>query len=1232
VTGPTQAQLDEFARRLRALEAEFAAMQQQARAEPERIPAALQVAAERLDAGQVRQAVRELERRRKTALHARSIHELEQILELARAAAEQKSGAARRLVYAIEQNIRFLQRTRPEAAPAMPPPPEMPPAPVLPPPPEVLRETPTVRQPPPKPQPPAQPPAPREPLFTLPRLPKLEPSDLLGARALAVAGGVVTLLGIVFFFVLAVNRGWVGPVGRVGLGGAAALCVFAGGLELRRRYGDTYSSLAAVGTGIAGGYATLLSAAALYDLLPDYAALGVASAIASVGVATSIFWRSQLVAGFGLIGAMLVPVAVVAQGGLSTLGTAFVAVVLAATAVVSVRLRWRELLVAGVVASVPQIVALVFQAEYDAQSPWRIVLLAAVFSVLYVCAGVAVHLRDGSSDLGALTSSLTFGGGVLAAVSTVRLYDTPREQGFALLVVALVYGLGALFFARRATRDLSALLASVGFTLGAFAVAELLDGRPLAYAWAAEAAAVAWLARRARDLRFQVWAGIYLVLTGAHVLILDAPPNRLFVASAHPASGALTAVALAAAACVFAFYARPWPEPLSRSGGIYKIFAGFFALVHAQQHVLRSAALWGAGIFATYAASLGALALFDSFDWGWVAVTGIWSVAGLAVVVASLRRESVQLREGGLMWLASVGATVVLMCIYSLAEAPRSWALLVLAAVLFVAGAAYQLLDVRPKPQGMDVSLYLATAAIVIAAFAAAGLLGGQPLAYAWAAEAAALAYTARRLRAPHLQALTLVPLGLSLIHVLALDAPPRQLLDDVSHPARGALTALAFALAAGVGAAHAWGWRDTRPYAALEPAMSPLVRNQRLFRSASLWVAGVAGTYTLSLGTLALFSGFDWGWVALAGIWCVLGLGALIAGLDVPSMQLRRGGIAWLASATVLVTAQGFASLAQTPRATAFLVLAAALLVGGLAYALRVRGVPLEPIAVAATLVSLALSWYAISAPLHGRREGGALLALALLYGAIAAALFVRTRLRDLTTLYWGIALVLGAFADALLLDGTYAVLGWAAAGAALAWLSARAREQRFLIGAAAYLALALGHAVGFEAPPSDLFVARSHPGAGAPAILIVAVALAALAYFTSIRPGRRAASWLTGVLALYGLSLSILELAMATFSEGLETEFQRGHTAVSAFWGLLGLALLYAGLKRWRSLRLAGLALFAVSLGKLFLYDLPSLSSVTRALSFLAVGAVLLLGGFFYQRLSSGDETPAEPGGATS
>ena len=51
-------------------------------------------------------------------------------------------------------------------------------------------------------------------------------SALFGAKALAWAGGAVTLLGIVFFFVLAVNRGWIGPVARVTLGGLASVLVF----------------------------------------------------------------------------------------------------------------------------------------------------------------------------------------------------------------------------------------------------------------------------------------------------------------------------------------------------------------------------------------------------------------------------------------------------------------------------------------------------------------------------------------------------------------------------------------------------------------------------------------------------------------------------------------------------------------------------------------------------------------------------------------------------------------------------------------------------------------------------------------------------------------------------------------------------------------------------------------------------------------------------------------------
>jgi uncharacterized membrane protein len=117
-----------------------------------------------------------------------------------------------------------------------------------------------------------------------------------------------------------------------------------------------------------------------------------------------------------------------------------------------------------------------------------------------------------------------------------------------------------------------------------------------------------------------------------------------------------------------------------------------------------------------------------------------------------------------------------------------------------------------------------------------------------------------------------------------------------------------------------------------------------------------------------------------------------------------------------------------------------------------------------------------------------------------------------------------------------------------------------------------------------------------------------------------RAPGTWVAGAFAVYGLSLGILQIAEWTGPRDVTTNFQSGHTAVSAIWGALGLTLLYVGLRRGRpTLRVGGLVLFGLSLSKLFLYDLARLSSITRALSFLAVGAVLLLGGFVYQRLGA-------------
>ena len=68
---------------------------------------------------------------------------------------------------------------------------------------------------------------------------------------------------------------------------------------------------------------------------------------------------------------------------------------------------------------------------------------------------------------------------------------------------------------------------------------------------------------------------------------------------------------------------------------------------------------------------------------------------------------------------------------------------------------------------------------------------------------------------------------------------------------------------------------------------------------------------------------------------------------------------------------------------------------------------------------------------------------------------------------------------------------------------------------------------------------------------------------------------------------------------------------------WGIEGVALLGAGFPlRDRTLRLTGLALFLVCVGKLFLYDLRALETLYRILSFFVLGVILVSVSWLYTR----------------
>ena len=840
---------------------------------------------------------------------------------------------------------------------------------------------PTVGAPPPAPEPA---PAPVRPAAPPPRPPReLDLAALLGPKALAWAGGVVTLLGVVFFFVLAVNRGWIGPEARVACGGIASAIVFGSGLWLRRRFGETYSSYAAVGAGIAGGYATLAAATVLYDLVSKPLALAAAAAIASAGLAVALAWRAELFAALGLIGAIAAPALLATEGGLTASGVGFAALVSVAASVAGVRLRWQWLLVGTAIASAPQIAALVIEAD---RLDTAAIALAAIFGLLYLSTGIADQLARRHNALAPLPTMFVLGSMALTWLAAAQLFGPAggHAAGGALLVAAFVFGSTTVALWLRGQRELATLLGTIALAVTAVGVANLLSGANLAYTFAAEGAVLAFAARRVREPRLQLASLAYLVLAGGHALIVEAPPDSLFVAARHPASGAAALAATAIAALVVVRTARAdWNESAER--GVLRFLAPVVNGLRAHQHELRVTSASVGALFAADAISLAVLELFEAawphggvtaaFHRGHVAVTIMWSFAGLAASVVATRRRADTARIVALGWL---GFT-----------------------------------------------------ALEVAAYDGTQLVG--------------LAF------------------GLSFLSV-----------------------AVAFVL-----------------------------------------------------------------------------MGYLREVLE------RRGSLAGDS--------------------------------------------------IVAVLVSVAYAVVSLIAVETERQFGLGLLAIALVLALLASSVF--TRFRDLSTLLWVPALALAALAVPVLVAGTWITLAWAGAAAALAGLATTTREHRFLVASFAYLVLA-GAAALDQAPPSQLVIAHLHPAHRIAGLLVLVGALGAFAWAVAgVREKWRVGSlWAGGVALVYAASLAILELFVRVSTASLHTDFQRGHSAVSALWGALGLVLLYVGLTRGRrALRLGGFVLFGVSLCKLFLYDLSQLSSVTRALSFLAVGAVLLLAGFFTQRLTT-------------
>lgn len=320
---------------------------------------------------------------------------------------------------------------------------------------------------------------PTTPPTSAPRIPNAPPAeadqratpwwqrDGAVARLLSIAGAGVFLIGITLLLLLAIQHGYLGPVPRVLLGGAASAALVGIGAGVHRRHPGNPGSVALAATGVTGGYLTLLAMTVIYGWVDVPLGLGIAAAVFSVGVLLTRIWQSQVLGVIVVIGVVaLAPT--IANDNPSIAGL-FAIVVSVGSILADPPRRWTALQLARVVPAALVLIPLAFISgpadplftEFGPSLP----LLAAGFALITI---VVELLSDRGPKLPIITpvviTPVVVGIALLPAIMTPLLATGGDAQTLwlaAVSAIALGLAIAAKQSATRAVLLSAASLAGI---------------------------------------------------------------------------------------------------------------------------------------------------------------------------------------------------------------------------------------------------------------------------------------------------------------------------------------------------------------------------------------------------------------------------------------------------------------------------------------------------------------------------------------------------------------------------------------------------------------------------------------------------------------------------------------------------------------------------------------------------------------------------------------------------
>lgn len=489
-----------------------------------------------------------------------------------------------------------------------------------------------------------------------------------GSRLLAWAGAAVTLAGVVLLLVLAVQRGYLGPLPRVLLGAALGLALVGTGVWLHRTPAGRTGAFAVAATGFAVLYLDVVAATGLYGFLPAAGGLAAGLLVAAGGVLLAGRWSAQGLAVFVVLACAVS--APVLTGGFVPLLLGFLLVLQLGATPVQLARRWSALCGATAVPPVLATGLAVLTAQVADTDGALVAYLGLVTSVAQVLVAVAVARRSGDATATGLVLlapvPAMLGAIVVPPLASVVL---PGTVG-ALLVLVWVTGL-------RRPGQFTTAAGGAGAVAVLQATVSAVDGPVTAAVLLAQGLLLAMVARGLRYPAALGAAGLFAVVGLFHAVTGPVPVALLAAAPDGPVPAGTAAVAGLTGlllAVTFAALALGTSRPASAGFGVVALYGAAAAVL-----------------------AVGLLVAPDrgGFLLGHVLVTVSWTVGALALLVRGI--SSVAARTAGLSLVGAALVKLVLFDLSSLDGLARVAAFLVAGLVLLAAGARYaRLLATRP--------------------------------------------------------------------------------------------------------------------------------------------------------------------------------------------------------------------------------------------------------------------------------------------------------------------------------------------------------------------------------------------------------------------------------------------------------------------------------------------------------------------------------------------------------